>query len=520
MDRINYLRGRCMDMRMIFGIQTMVFFVCFVILTQEWIQHRNRYKGLNYWMAMMLCGFAGYTLIALRDMIPDFFSIIIGNFLNITAFCLFYAGLVIFFKVKAPYWHNIFIVIASSLLLMYFTYINPSLTYRIILINTTYISIFCQALYLFIFKIKTCNKGISYVFISNISLLILLNTYRTIMKIIEKSENQDLFTQSIHENIYFIVNMIVLMYLMINLSMLVSRRLLNDVAISEEKFNTIFHHAPYASLITEADTGTILEVNREMLELLGYTREEVIGRSVLELKFYTSESRREELINLVTYRGNISGIENEFIRKDGSRVKTLFSANRIKINDKNALISTMKDITEITNLREKLDYLATHDMLTGIPNRRYFHESFKERLDGLKANNQKFIVAIFDIDGFKRINDAYGHDTGDKALNQIAKRSSDYFENKGFVARFGGDEFAILFGFDAMDYRDTLKDFKRYVDSSEEDDGLYKLTISIGAAICPDDGQEQDELLKIADDALFHVKKNGKNGIAFYSDIA
>ncbi|MFA5154261.1 MAG: GGDEF domain-containing protein, partial [Clostridia bacterium] len=192
----------------------------------------------------------------------------------------------------------------------------------------------------------------------------------------------------------------------------------------------------------------------------------------------------------------------------------------IKINDKNAIISTMKDITEITNLREKLDYLATHDMLTGIPNRRYFHESFKERLDGLKANNQKFIVAIFDIDGFKRINDAYGHDTGDKALNQIAKRSSDYFENKGFVARFGGDEFAILFGFDAMDYRDTLKDFKRYVDSSEEDDGLYKLTISIGAAICPDDGQEQDELLKIADDALFHVKKNGKNGIAFYSDIA
>jgi len=88
-DGINYLRGRCMDMRMIFGIQTMVFFVCFVILTQEWIQHRNRYKGLNCWMIMMLCGFAGYTLIALRDIIPDFFSIIIGNFLNIAAFCLF-----------------------------------------------------------------------------------------------------------------------------------------------------------------------------------------------------------------------------------------------------------------------------------------------------------------------------------------------------------------------------------------------------------------------------------------------
>jgi diguanylate cyclase (GGDEF)-like protein/PAS domain S-box-containing protein len=509
-----------MDMRMIFGIQIMVFLVCFVILIQEWIQHRNRYKGLSCWMVMMFCGFIGYALIALRGIVPEFLSIIVGNFLNIVAFGLFYTGLIYFFRIKAPFIHNIFIVLVATILLIYFTYFIPSLAFRIVVINITYIIIFAQALYLFLFRIKTCHKGISYIFIINISLLILLNVYRTIMKILDKSDNQDFFNQNIHENIYFIVNMIVLMYLMINLSMLVSRRLLNDVTQSEEKFNTIFHQAPYASLITEAETGIIIEVNREMLELMGYKREEVIGRSVLELKFYTSESRRTELINLVTSHGNISGVENEFVRKDGSRVKTLFSANSIKINDKNALISTMKDITEITNLREKLDYLATHDMLTGLPNRRYFHESFRTRIDDLKEKDQKFVVAIFDIDGFKRINDTYGHDAGDKALKQISKRANDFFKDKGFIARFGGDEFAILFNDEKMEYRKVLSDFKKYVDSSDVKEEPYNMTISIGAVICPDNGTDQDVLLKIADDALFHVKKNGKNGISFYSDIA
>lgn len=512
------LRGIYMDMRIIFGIQMMVFLVCFVILAQEWMQHKKRYRGLNYWMAMMLCGFVGYTLIALRDIIPDFFSIVIGNILNIIAFCLFYAGLIIFFKVKSSYYHNIFIVIIALLFLVYFTYVNSSLTYRIILIDLSYIIIFAQALYLFIFKIKTCNKNISYIFIVNIILLIILNVYRTIMKIFDNPDSQDLFTQSIHENIYFIANMVVLMYLMINLSMLVSRRLLNDATENEEKFNTIFHHAPYASLITELATGIVMEANKEMLELMGYTKEEVIGRSVIELKIYTSEARREELINLTTSHGNISSVENEFIRKDGSRVKTLFSANKIKINDKDALISTMKDITEITNLQEELDYLATHDMLTGLPNRRCFHDNFNTRIKNFYENNENFVVAIFDIDGFKRINDTYGHDAGDKALQQIAKKSNEFFKDKGFVARFGGDEFAILFSDTNMAYKKVLYDFKKYVDSVNEDN-VYSLTISIGVAVCPDNGRDQDVLLKIADDALFYIKKNGKNGISFYSDI-
>lgn len=504
---------------MIFGIQTMVFLVCFIILTQEWIQHRNRYKGLSFWVAMMICGFAGYTLIALRGTIPDFLSIIVANSLNILAFALFYTGLIFFFKVKAHYLHNIFIVITAILVFIYFTYINPSLTVRIITINITYIIIFSQALYLFICKIKTCQKSMSYIYIINISALIILNIYRTIMVFLNNSGNQDFFNQSIHEKIYFIINMIVMMYLMINLAMLVSRRLLHDIGEKEEKFNTIFHSAPYAALITEEETGIILEVNKEMLDLLGYERSEVEGRTVFDLEFYPDASSRNKLIEIVRKKGNISGIEYEFQRKDKTKIKTLFSSNSIKINDKDALISTMKDIEEIVSLREKLDYLATHDMLTGIPNRRYFHDYFVKQIDKSLKNNTRFVLAIFDIDGFKMINDKFGHDVGDTALKIVAERSSEFFKDIGFVARFGGDEFAILFSYADEEYLEVLKKFKEYVDSSDIGEYKYSFTISIGAAVFPVDSDDHDVLIKRADDALFYVKKSGKNGISFYSDI-
>ena len=122
------------------------------------------------------------------------------------------------------------------------------------------------------------------------------------MVFLDNSGNQDFFSQSIHENIYFIINMIVLMYLMINLAMLVSRRLLHDISEKEEKFNTIFHNAPYAALITEEETGIILEVNKEMLDLLGYERSEVEGRTVFDLEFYPDASSRNKLIEIVRKR--------------------------------------------------------------------------------------------------------------------------------------------------------------------------------------------------------------------------
>src|SRR5690606_12745939 len=161
---------------------------------------------------------------------------------------------------------------------------------------------------------------------------------------------------------------------------------------------------------------------------------------------------------------------------------------------------------EIVSLREKLDYLATHDMLTGIPNRRYFHDYFVNQIDKSLKNNTIFVLAIFDIDGFKMINDKFGHDVGDTALKIVAERSCEFFKDKGFVARFGGDEFAILFSDTDEEYLEILKKFKEFVDSSDIGEYKYSFTISIGAAVFPVDSDDHDVLIKRADDALFYVK--------------
>lgn len=508
-----------MDVRMLFGIQIMVFFICFIILLQEWVRNRKRYEGLGLWMSMMFSSAIGYVLLALRGSISDLFSIILANFLIILALILFLTGIIYFFKLSYKYVYNIFVGVVAVLLIAYYTYIDSNLTYRILLLSFFQIWIFLQALHLFIYKIKISKNRKPYIFINNVIAIIVMNIYRIVMLLLDKSGNQNFLDQSTSEILYFLANMLLLMYLMINLAMLVSKRLLDEAIQSEEKFNKIFYKSPYASFITHADTGEILDVNDEMLQLMGYTREEVIGKSVLDLHFYPDKKKREEILRFITEKGEINGIENEFQRKDGTKVKTLFSANSILLDEGQALISTMKDITEIDNLRKKLAYLATHDALTGISNRRYFHESFEERVIDITTDMSKFALVIFDIDNFKKINDEFGHEVGDSALTFVANKAFEYFKAKGTVSRFGGDEFAIIFDDQKREFRKVLEDFKAEIDSTEEFREKYKISISIGVAICPDDSLDYESLLKMADDALFYVKKNGKDDIAFYSDM-
>lgn len=508
-----------MNVRMLFSIQIMVYFICFIILLQEWVRNRKRYEGLGLWMSMMLSSAIGYVLLALRGSIPDLFSIIFANLFIVSALILFLSGVIYFFKLSYKYIFNIFVGVVAVLLIAYYTYINPNLTYRILVLSFIYIAIFLQALYLFIYKIKIYKNRKPYIFIANVTSIIVINIYRIVMLLLDKSGNQNFFDQSTSESLYFLANMLLIMYLMLNLAMLVSKRLLDEAVQSEEKFNKIFYKSPYASFITHADTGEILDVNDEMLQLMGYTREEVLGKSVLDLHFYPDKKKREDVLRFIAEKGEINGIENEFQRKDGTRVKTLFSANSILLDDGQALISTMKDITEIDNLRNKLAYLATHDALTGISNRRYFHESFEERLINITNDMSKFALVIFDIDNFKKINDEFGHEVGDSALIFVANKAFDYFKDKGTASRFGGDEFAIIFDDQEQEFRKVLEGFKTEMDSTEEFREKYKITISIGVAICPDDSLDYENLLKMADDALFYVKKNGKNDIAFYSEL-
>lgn len=167
------------------------------------------------------------------------------------------------------------------------------------------------------------------------------------------------------------------------------------------------------------------------------------------------------------------------------------------------------------NLRhnEELRYKAEHDHLTGLYNRGAF-EKLREA-----HQNDDIALLLIDVDKFKDINDAYGHDTGDKVLQKVAALLDADFRSTDYPCRIGGDEFAVIMADMTLELRQAVLDKLESVKNGLRDtsDGLPEATLSVGVAFS---GQrkEGDDLFKMADRALYRVKEGGRNGCAFYGD--
>jgi len=178
----------------------------------------------------------------------------------------------------------------------------------------------------------------------------------------------------------------------------------------------------------------------------------------------------------------------------------------------------MKDISEINRLKQELLTMATHDLLTGLPNRALYTENFTLMLAHAARTGEKLAVVILDIDDFKMINDQHGHDGGDQVLVAVAQRLRQFARAGDIVARHGGDEFTLLLGSMANQdqVRAALQRMKNaFHDTIAVNSVELTITISIGVSLYPHDGQDLLELLRKADTALYEVKRSGKNGLAF-----
>jgi diguanylate cyclase (GGDEF)-like protein len=162
--------------------------------------------------------------------------------------------------------------------------------------------------------------------------------------------------------------------------------------------------------------------------------------------------------------------------------------------------------------------LARHDPLTGLPNRRFFEEKLDECL-GVASATHQVAVLMLDLDGFKMVNDTFGHAVGDKALSEFARRVSKVLHAGTFLARIGGDEFAII-----KPEIDSLNDptnlARRIAATVAEPFVIEKATadfgVGIGIAVAPNDGLDPDELVRRADRALYRAKAAGRSSVRFF----
>ncbi len=176
-------------------------------------------------------------------------------------------------------------------------------------------------------------------------------------------------------------------------------------------------------------------------------------------------------------------------------------------------VSVHKDVSEGKKKEKHLEYLALHDGLTGLANRKKFDEALRDFFEKAQENNATFGVAFFDLDGFKAVNDTLGHDFGDFLLKEVSQKLVESVRESDLVARFGGDEFAALVTHISSE-EDLIRVAKRCLDAIgtrvEKEGQVADFGVSIGLALYPGAGKTPEELLKKADAAMYEAKKSGK----------
>ncbi len=187
------------------------------------------------------------------------------------------------------------------------------------------------------------------------------------------------------------------------------------------------------------------------------------------------------------------------------------------------LRGVLRDITQSYLHEKQISHMAMHDALTQLPNRVLVEDRLKVAMRHASRTEKKVGVCFIDIDHFKNVNDALGHKAGDKLLVAFAERMREQLRAGDTLARWGGDEFVLLLPevTDDVDIREVVRKVSRAMQAPFQlDDTAYVVTFSMGVAIYPNDAQALDELLSEADRAMFYAKAQGRNQVAYFSDIA
>ena len=170
---------------------------------------------------------------------------------------------------------------------------------------------------------------------------------------------------------------------------------------------------------------------------------------------------------------------------------------------------------------KKIEHLAFHDSLTGLPNRSFFSQLLSQGIAESKRYERCFALLFLDLDRFKIINDTLGHDAGDELLKEVARRLTEALRETDTVARLGGDEFVVLLP-EMNDEKQLSAVAKKILSTVGRPFHLagqdLRVTVSIGISVFPTDGEDEQTLVKNADIAMYHAKEGGKNNFCFYSD--
>jgi diguanylate cyclase (GGDEF)-like protein/PAS domain S-box-containing protein len=308
---------------------------------------------------------------------------------------------------------------------------------------------------------------------------------------------------------------------------------------AEAKYRSIFENAIEGIFQTTVD-GKFLMSNPMLAKIYGYDSPEDLIATLtnIQQQLYTDPQRRTELIQLLEEQEEVKFFESEVYRKDGSIIWTSENVHAVYDIAGHILYfeGTVEDITASKRAKAEIEHLAFHDSLTNLPNRVLFRDRLSTALVNASAQLQIYLdhnnfaeikvippllaVLFLDLDRFKLVNDTMGHAAGDRLLIEVSKRLSECMIENTFLARMGGDEFMIFVP--ELQSVESIQQFAQLILQSfespffVEEMALY-IGTSIGISLYPNDGMDEETLMKNADTAMFRAKERGRNHYQLYN---
>jgi diguanylate cyclase (GGDEF)-like protein/PAS domain S-box-containing protein len=305
------------------------------------------------------------------------------------------------------------------------------------------------------------------------------------------------------------------------------RKAAEDALFEEKERAQVTLNSIGDAVLTTNLPGNVTYLNQVAEMMTGWSREDAMGRPLSEVFKIIDGNTRLAAPNpaqRAISENRIVGLaaESVLIRRDGTESAIEDSAAPIHNRDGQVAgaVIVFHDVSESRAMALKMAHLAQHDFLTGLPNRVLLTERLSRAIGQARRHNKRVALMFIDLDYFKHINDSLGHTVGDLLLQVVAERLKLCIRDTDTVCRQGGDEFVVL-----------LTEIERTLDAAPVAEKLLAafaepcligghelhVTLSVGVAIYPDDGQDADEVMKNADTAMYHAKANGRNNFQFFT---
>lgn len=300
---------------------------------------------------------------------------------------------------------------------------------------------------------------------------------------------------------------------------------ISQLKLSEKKFSQAFHLNSSVLAITTFE-GQFIEVNETFYSKMEYSKDEIVGHTVMELNIFIDLDNCKFAQAIIHKEGKLRCLATRLRSKSGKEMDGLLSADIIHYDSEDYLLTMFFDLTEqkqmarelemknqqLNELNKVLLMQANTDSLTRLYNHKHIFDSLQVEINRGKRSNQPLTIMMFDIDHFKRVNDQYGHQTGDHVLIAVADIIKTNLRQIDMLGRYGGEEFlAVLPNTDLQDGIMVANRIKDQIEQAKFEVSDLSITISIG--ITQYNNESTEKFISLADELLYRAKRNGRNRV-------